>query len=746
MIKLSRRSFIKTVSVAAAGTAFNLSLTGCGGSGDEYETDTSLFPQSVVSGDPRESSVILWTRIDASKTGEDAPELSLQVATDSKFDNLVLNTSGLSTSADTDHCVKVKVTGLSPYTTYYYRFIYAKDDQYKKYTTRTARTKTAPSADADVEVKFTFLSCQDYIGRYYNSLKHHVDNLTDIDFVVYLGDYIYETTGDPQFQALEGRKINFSDTSESVQLGSGESSYYGAYSVSNYRDIYKTYRTDSVLQRFHELFPIIVIWDDHEYSDDCHAETATYFDGLKDEKDLLRRQNAEQVFYEFIPVDNTESGGQFETSDAKLIGGAEHKGIYRDFRFGKHLHLVLTDYRSFRPDHLIPEDAFPGKIVMDKAALISVFDGIYGAGAGEGVYESMKAGFGPYVDMTLSPWDAYAPALIPTLSASYQLEGLAQAEADTKAASDLSEKVSAYVFNMLVDAYNSQAAQLGLDPLPKIDDNTYNNILDRGVAYLHLGKQGNFSDIGSRYGVLKATFDLYTAYAYMSDMMAGKTPENVFGDIQQAWIDSTLTASDASNICFASSVSTNSLVWDLTSLDIPADFKQMFYANVDHWDGFPNKRKALIEQLSMLSPNTFIIAGDIHASYVGKHTGTNGTAVADFTGTSVSSKTFVGMVENVAEVILSSGAFTEEQGDAVRETLITNLDQTMMTANPSMVYANSYDHGYVTVTANGEGVQADYVLISKDAITENYYSRMDELEDMIAKKSFLFSDNNVTEI
>ena len=47
-------------------------------------------------------------------------------------------------------------------------------------------------------MRFAVVYCQDYIGRYYNAyLKMLLDHDEDIDFIVHLGDYIYETTGDP---------------------------------------------------------------------------------------------------------------------------------------------------------------------------------------------------------------------------------------------------------------------------------------------------------------------------------------------------------------------------------------------------------------------------------------------------------------------------------------------------------------------------------------------------------------------
>jgi hypothetical protein len=45
------------------------------------------------------------------------------------------------------------------------------------------------------------------------------------------------------------------------------------------------------------------VWDDHEFSDDSHGATATYTDGRSDETDVERRKNANQAWFEFMPVD-----------------------------------------------------------------------------------------------------------------------------------------------------------------------------------------------------------------------------------------------------------------------------------------------------------------------------------------------------------------------------------------------------------------------------------------------------------
>ena len=59
----------------------------------------------------------------------------------------------------------------------------------------------------------------------------------------------------------------------------------------------------------HERFPMIAIWDDHEFSDDCWQDAETYdngtFNGLVGDNthQTSRRLSANQAWYEFMPAD-----------------------------------------------------------------------------------------------------------------------------------------------------------------------------------------------------------------------------------------------------------------------------------------------------------------------------------------------------------------------------------------------------------------------------------------------------------
>ncbi|TFG37641.1 MAG: hypothetical protein E4H44_04980, partial [Candidatus Aminicenantes bacterium] len=343
-----------------------------------------FFPQSVASGDPTADSVILWTRA-VGPDGEIPTQVSVVVATDEGLSNEVTSRV-LDVDPEYDGVVKVKIGGLEPYTTYYYQFSFGDA------VSAVGRTRTAPTPDMDVAVRFAVVYCQDYVGRYYNTYeKLLLDHDEDIDFVVHLGDYIYETTGDPTFQdPNSGRQIVFDDLEGAILLGNPADNDYAAASLSNYRQLYQTYKSDPMLQQVHERWPMLVIWDDHEYSNDAWGATSTYTNGRVDEYNVERKQNSERAFFEWVPIDAAlDADGVLDIGAADLYPNSL---IYRDLIYGSNLHLVLTDLRTFRPDHLIAEDAFPGTIAVDEATL--------GFLIGES-WPNLRSSFDPYVDMSL---------------------------------------------------------------------------------------------------------------------------------------------------------------------------------------------------------------------------------------------------------------------------------------------------------------------------------------------------------
>ena len=144
----------------------------------------------------------------------------------------------------------------------------------------------------------------------------------------------------------------------------------------------------------HELFPWVVIWDDHEFSDDHYGSVATYFDGRADEEDIARKRNAERAWMEYIPADIglNEAGTGPALGDEHLY---PYTRIYRSLNFGRNLYLILTDNRTHRPDHILEEDAFPGTIVIDEFFAKQLVD----LAVGPRGFDQLRGLLDPYFDV-----------------------------------------------------------------------------------------------------------------------------------------------------------------------------------------------------------------------------------------------------------------------------------------------------------------------------------------------------------
>ncbi|MBX3228635.1 MAG: alkaline phosphatase D family protein [Labilithrix sp.] len=316
------------------------------------EDSHRVFPQGVASGDPRPDRVVLWTRIDPSAAGKGADadvDLELVIAKDEALTEIVARVN-VTAVASADHTVRVIPTELEAGRFYHYRF-----ELLGVATTQVGRTKTAPDPDADVAVKFVFAACQDYIGRYWHAWRAFLEEKVDVDFVLYLGDYIYESVNDARFQSsTPDREIKLPDGIDTSPKQDG--SRLAAGTLADYRTLYKVYRQEALLREVHRLYPFIVTWDDHEFADDCWQDHSTSFNGEDpknpgkanpgDEKSTARRTAANRAFFEHQPIDVVHRADLEFPFDLK---------IYRSLRYGKHVELFLTDQRSYRADHLVPE-------------------------------------------------------------------------------------------------------------------------------------------------------------------------------------------------------------------------------------------------------------------------------------------------------------------------------------------------------------------------------------------------------
>jgi alkaline phosphatase D len=330
---------------AASSGASTLHAAGCG-------VDEALspvpegFPQGVASGDPAPDSVLLWTRVEA--TG--AVGVRWEVASDEGFADVVAS-GETTTDGDRDHTVRVEVGGLSPGTHYWYRFFA------EQVASPVGRTRTAPAPDADVPVRIALASCQDFGGRWFHAWRAAL--AYDVDLVLFIGDYIYETIGHLGVEPPADRRVELPD---GLALDDPLKGTLGAETLEDYRALYRQYRSDPDLRAIHASVPFVTIWDDHEFANDCWQDHATDFDDRRgDEQSTARRRAATQAWYEHHPIRRP-----FDAA----AGFPDDLSVQRALRWGRHAELILLDERYHRDDHLVPEgpaDAAIGHFAANSA-------------------------------------------------------------------------------------------------------------------------------------------------------------------------------------------------------------------------------------------------------------------------------------------------------------------------------------------------------------------------------------------
>lgn len=675
---MQRREFLRASLVTVVG------WSGTAGCADDdpaplpLEDAPDRFPQGLASGDPKPDSVILWTRIDVDADIEADVEVELftdaELTQKAEWDD---SATVAVASADHDHCVKLRVAGLAADTIYYYRFTFVEDGV--RLASAVGRTRTAPEADADRTVRFAFVACQDYGGRYYNAYAH-LATQPDLDFVVHLGDYIYETAGDEGFQgATEGRTVEFEDQDGVLTVARGEgSSFQAAKSLDNYRQLYRVFRSDLALQRVHQQLPMVVTWDDHEFSDDCWGATATYEDGKVDETDVARRQAANQAWFEYMPVDYRDP--EFEY-DASVMPPGDIE-IWRDLSFGKHVHLVMTDLRTHRTDHLIAEDAYPGAVVLTQAQLEA-------AGA-------LPDDATPYVeDIATYEGGIYADVLRDAATAAgYPSDRVTGA-------------ISAgWINDVVTDSGSSQ---------PLIDEATLET-LPRGHAYVDMMKGSLNGRIGSRYLVGR---DIFARFAADRWATSGGASEVAMGEAQEAWFLDTMRGSTHTWKIWGNEFCLMPLQIDLSLLAVPDSFRRVFHINVDDWNGLGNRRDMLLTELAAV-PNVVAITGDIHAFFAGTPSvrSDGSKKIVELVTSSITSTTFQTILQNQVE---DDPVLSAVPGAADLASAIKDLLQLSDGPNPHLGYADVTSHGYAVVEANGAQLLATFYAHDEDVVNTQSY-------------------------
>jgi alkaline phosphatase D len=272
---------------------------------------TLPFQHGVASGDPSDDRVVIWTRL--SDAAETLP-VRWTMARDEALTEVVA--AGESTAAPvSDFTVHVDVAGLEPGTTYHYGFEALGE------RSAVGRTRTLPASGAD-RLRFAYCSCAKFNAGFFNAYARIAER-EDVDFLLHLGDYIYEASNTPPKSQTPGADIArpFDPLGECRTL-------------TDYRTRYAQYRRDPDVQRLHHALPVIATLDDHELADGAWAEGSDAHDAGEHGPWSGRCAAALRARWEWLP--------------ARPPDPSDPSRVFRRVSVGELADILLLDVRSRR--------------------------------------------------------------------------------------------------------------------------------------------------------------------------------------------------------------------------------------------------------------------------------------------------------------------------------------------------------------------------------------------------------------
>lgn len=330
---VDRRVFVKGAAVATAALA--VPLRGFDPAVAGAPAHHGIFGYGVASGDPTATSVILWTRATPpSRKGEPVAvpgsglgrplRVSWQVSTDRHFRHVVRRGHAM-TSPDSDHTVKIDVQGLHPYTTYWYRF------GARGTHSPVGRTQTAGDEPGRTHaLRFALASCSNYTGGWFSAYRA-IARRSDLDFVLHVGDYIYEY----------GNGVDRYGPPELIGVRDGQPETE-TIDLQGYRLRHALHKADRDLQAAHAKLPWITIFDDHEVANNAWSGGAENHQAGEGDF-LARRAQALQAYLEWMP---------FRLPDQQT----PHQGtqFFKKFTFGDLADLSVLETRQNRSEQVVP--------------------------------------------------------------------------------------------------------------------------------------------------------------------------------------------------------------------------------------------------------------------------------------------------------------------------------------------------------------------------------------------------------
>jgi alkaline phosphatase D len=269
------------------------------------------FSHGVASGDPTGDAVVIWTRV---TTVSHSVPVAWTVARDPGLREVVASGEATAESGR-DHTVSVDVGGLEPGARYFYGFRTLGE------SSDLGRTSTLP-AEGVARVRFAMCSCAKFNAGYFNAYARIAER-EGLDFLLHLGDYIYEAGNVPAKGQTPGADIGrpFDPLGECRTL-------------EEYRTRYDQYHRDPDVQAMHRTLPIIATVDDHELADGAWAGGSDAHDPAVHGPWEGRKRAAFRARQEWLPV---------RTPDP-----VDPSRVFRQVSVGGLADIFLLDIRSRR--------------------------------------------------------------------------------------------------------------------------------------------------------------------------------------------------------------------------------------------------------------------------------------------------------------------------------------------------------------------------------------------------------------
>jgi alkaline phosphatase D len=192
-----------------------------------------------------------------------------------------------------------------------------------------------------------------------------------LDFVLHLGDFIYEVVEYPD--EVQSRYDRIIYDVGRLPEGGKFSNFHYPLTLDGYRTVYKGYLADPDLQDARARWPFVAIWDNHEFS--WQGRQSIVQAGGPPQPGQTVKVAANQAWFEYVPARVNAPSGTLEAFGPPAVKnvaidkwdenglGIEPNNLaairsliaYRALRYGRHLDLLITDQHSFCGDD--PTDA-----------------------------------------------------------------------------------------------------------------------------------------------------------------------------------------------------------------------------------------------------------------------------------------------------------------------------------------------------------------------------------------------------